>query len=58
MEESWHRQESLLFEKEEVEKAVRIIKSLISQRSVAKAQDAEAESLNCLHEIRSVSSGI
>ena len=36
--------ESLLFEKEEVEKAVRIIKSLISQRSVAKAQDAEAES--------------
>lgn len=36
--------ESLLFEKEEVEKAVRIIKSLISQRSVAKVQDAEAES--------------
>ena len=36
--------ESLLFEKEEVEKAVRIIKSLISQKYIAKAQDAEAES--------------
>ena len=36
--------ESLLFEKEEVEKAVRIIKSLISQKCIAKAQDAEAES--------------
>lgn len=36
--------ESLLFEKEEVEKAVRIIKSLISQKHIAKAQDAEAES--------------
>lgn len=34
--------ESILFEKEEVEKAVRIIKSLISQKS--KAQNAEAES--------------
>ena len=36
--------ESVLFESEEVEKAVRIIKSLISQKSIAKAQDAEAES--------------
>lgn len=36
--------ESLLFESEEVEKAVRIIKSLISQKYIAKAQDAEAES--------------
>lgn len=36
--------ESLLFEKDEVEKAVRIIKSLISQKHIAKAQDAEAES--------------
>ncbi len=32
--------ESLLFEKEEVENAVRIIKSLISQRSVSKAHDS------------------
>ncbi|MDE5849025.1 MAG: RecQ family ATP-dependent DNA helicase, partial [Muribaculaceae bacterium] len=36
--------ESLLFEKEEVDKAVRIIKSLISQKHIAKAQDSEAES--------------
>ena len=36
--------ESLLFEKEEVEKAVRIIKSLITQKYTTKAQDAEAES--------------
>lgn len=36
--------ESLLFENEDVEKAVRIIKSLISQKYIAKAQDAEAES--------------
>ncbi|MFW5612657.1 MAG: UvrD-helicase domain-containing protein, partial [Prevotella pectinovora] len=36
--------ESLLFEKEEMEKAVRIIKSLITQKHIAKAQDAEAES--------------
>lgn len=36
--------ESMLFENEEVEKAVRIIKSLISQKYIAKAQDAEAES--------------
>ena len=36
--------ESLLFESNEVEKAVRIIKSLITQKYIAKAQDAEAES--------------
>ncbi|MCQ2065356.1 MAG: RecQ family ATP-dependent DNA helicase [Bacteroidaceae bacterium] len=36
--------ESLLFESEEVDKAVRIIKSLISQKNIAKAQDSEAES--------------
>ncbi len=36
--------ESVLFEKEEVEKAVRIIKSLISQKNISKAQDAESES--------------
>ena len=36
--------ESLLFENEEVEKAVRIIKSLISHKYIAKAQNAEAES--------------
>ena len=35
---------SLLFHNDEVEKAVRIIKSLISQKHIAKAQDAEAES--------------
>lgn len=35
---------SLLFEKEEVEKAVRIIKSLISQKYTAKTKDSEAES--------------
>lgn len=36
--------ESLLFENEEVDKAVRIIKSLISQKYTAKVRDAEAES--------------
>ena len=36
--------ESLLFENEEVEKAVRIIKSLISQKYTAKTKDADAES--------------
>jgi len=35
---------SVLFEKEEVEKATRIIKSLISQKYISRAQDAEAES--------------
>jgi ATP-dependent DNA helicase RecQ len=36
--------ESLLFENEEVDKTVRIIKSLISQKYIAKAQDDVAES--------------
>ena len=36
--------ESVLFESEEVEKAVRVIKSLISQKHIAKAQDDVAES--------------
>ncbi len=35
---------SILFDKNEIEKAVRIIKSLISQKHIAKAQDSEAES--------------
>lgn len=35
---------SLLFDNEEIEKVVRIIKSLISQKHRAKAQDTEAES--------------
>ena len=35
---------SLLFGSDETEKAVRIIKSLISQKHILKAQDAEAES--------------
>ncbi|MFR1236759.1 MAG: RecQ family ATP-dependent DNA helicase [Barnesiella sp.] len=36
--------ESLLFGSDEIEKSVRIIKSLISQKHVGKAQDSEAES--------------
>jgi ATP-dependent DNA helicase RecQ len=36
--------DSLLFSNDEIEKAIRIIKSLISQKYIAKAQDAEAES--------------
>ena len=36
--------ESLLFENEEIEKVVRIIKSLISQKYITRAQDSEAES--------------
>ena len=36
--------ESVLFENEDIEKAVRIIKSLISQKHIAKAQDDLAES--------------
>ena len=36
--------QSVLFDNEEREKAVRIIKSLISQKHIAKAQDSEAES--------------
>ena len=35
---------SLLFESEDIEKAVRIIKSLISQKHISKAQNADAES--------------
>ncbi len=35
---------SVLFSNDEIEKAVSIIKSLISQKYIAKAQDAEAES--------------
>ena len=35
---------SVLFEKKEIEKAVRIIKSLISQKFISRAQDEEAES--------------
>ena len=35
---------SVLFEQKEIEKAVRIIKSLISQKYVTRAQDEEAES--------------
>ncbi len=36
--------QSVLFEQSETEKAVRIIKSLISQKYITKAQDTEAES--------------
>ena len=36
--------DSMLFDNEDREKAVRIIKSLITQKNVAKAQDSEAES--------------
>ena len=36
--------ESMLFENDDIEKAVRIIKSLISQKHIAKAQDDMAES--------------
>lgn len=35
---------SVLFSSDEIENAIRIIKSLISQKYIAKAQDAEAES--------------
>lgn len=50
--------DSLLFENEEVEKAVRIIKSLISQKYIAKAQDAEAESrVDYLADILGLSKG-
>ena len=35
---------SVLFGSDEIEKAIRIIKSLISQKHIAKAQDSEAES--------------
>ena len=35
---------SLLFDSDEIEKTIQIIKSLISQKYIAKAQDSEAES--------------
>ena len=45
MEEARQRiMESMLFDNEDREKAIRIIKSLISQKHIAKAQDSEAES--------------
>ncbi|MBP1542169.1 MAG: RecQ family ATP-dependent DNA helicase [Prevotella sp.] len=45
MEEARQRiMQSVLFDEDDREKAVRIIKSLISQKHIAKAQDAEAES--------------
>ncbi len=37
-------EKSVLFERQEVEKAVRIIKSLISQKYITRAQDEESES--------------
>ncbi|MGN1229468.1 MAG: RecQ family ATP-dependent DNA helicase [Prevotella sp.] len=50
--------ESLLFEEGDIEKAVRIIKSLISQKHIAKAQDAEAESrVDYLADILGLSKG-
>ncbi len=50
--------ESVLFDDEDREKAVRIIKSLISQKHIAKAQDAEAESrIDYLADILSMSRG-
>ena len=36
--------ESILFDKDEIENATRIIKSLISQKNISKAQDPEGES--------------
>ena len=50
--------ESVLFDDVDREKAVRIIKSLISQKHIAKAQDAEAESrVDYLADILSMSRG-
>jgi ATP-dependent DNA helicase, recQ family len=50
--------DSLLFENDDVEKAVRIIKSLISQKYITKAQDAEAESrVDYLADILGMSKG-
>ncbi len=50
--------ESLLFDNEEIERAVRIIKSLISQKYIAKAQGAEAESrVDYLADILGLSKG-
>lgn len=50
--------ESLFFENEEVEKAVRIIKSLISKKYIAKSQNGEAESrIDYLADILGLSKG-
>lgn len=50
--------ESVLFSNDEREKAVRIIKSLITQKNTAKARDAEAESrVDYLGDILSLSKG-
>ena len=50
--------ESMLFESNEIENAVRIIKSLITQKYIAKAQDAEAESrVDYLADILSMTKG-
>lgn len=49
---------SLLFERDEIEKSVRIIKSLISQKYIAKAQDSDAESrIDYLADILGLSKG-
>ncbi len=49
---------SLLFSKEDIEKAVRIIKSLISQKYITKSQDLEAESrIDYLSDILGISKG-
>lgn len=50
--------ESTLFSSDEIEKATRIIKSLISQKYIAKAQDSEAESrIDYLADILALSKG-
>lgn len=50
--------ESVLFGSDEIEKAVRIIKSLISQKHITKAQDSEAESrVDYLADILALSKG-
>lgn len=50
--------ESLLFENDEVEKAVRIIKSLITQKNITKSKDAESESrIDYLADILGMSKG-
>ena len=49
---------SVLFGSDEIEKAVKIIKSLISQKHIAKAQDSEAESrIDYLADILGLSKG-
>ena len=50
--------ESVLFDNTEIEKSVRIIKSLISQKHISKAQDSEAESrVDYLADILGLSKG-